>query len=313
MNIHDLAALVEVIDRGGLSPAADALGVTTSAISRRISGLEGELGTQLLLRTTRNTEPTEAGRRVLEYARSAVEAVQLAREAVQEEQTEVQGLVRIVSLMAFGRIHVIPVLEKVRQLYPGIELDLAFDDRRDRILERDFDIALVAGMPRSDRFFVTRVAELGSIVCAAPRYLETHRLPSHPRDLEAHDCILYSYSSTPDTWVLTRNKRSVEVKISGSLRANNGEVVAELVRRGLGIGRVPLFIAAPLIASGDLIDLFPTYEMATVSLYVATQQSRTLPRRIRAVSDLLIDSLRRTPWTHAVEEQANPFTNRTMD
>ncbi len=296
MNIHDLAALVEVIDRGGLSPAAEALGVTTSAVSRRISGLEDELGAQLLLRTTRSSEPTEVGRRVLEHARGVLEAVQLARDAAREEQAEVRGLVRVVSLMAFGRLHVAPLLAEVRRRHPGIELDLIFDDRQGRVLERDFDLALVAGMPRSDRFFVTRVGELGSVVCAAPAYLAARGAPCHPSELGAHDCVLYSYSGSPDTWVLSRDGQAVEVRVSGSLRANNGEVVADLVHRGLGIGRLPEFIAGPLLDAGELVNLFPAFEMVTVPLFIATQQSQPLPRRIRAVHDVLVEGLRRVPW-----------------
>ena len=296
MNIHELATLVEVIDRGSLAAAAETLDVTPSAVSRRISRLEEELGVELLLRSTRRVVPTEAGRRVLEHARSAVEAAQRTRDAAREERAEATGLVRFLSLMAFGRLHLTALIEEVRRAHPRLDLDLVFDDRRQRALAGDFDIALVAGLPRSDRLFVSCVAELRSVVCAPPSYVEGRDAPQTPADLEVHDCLLYSYSGSPDTWVLRRDGEVHEVRVTGSVRANNSEVVADLLRRGLGVGRVPEFIAAPLIASGELVDLFPGYQMATMPLYLATQQSRPLPRRIRAVYDILAEGLRRSPW-----------------
>ncbi len=296
MNIHELSALIEVVERGGLSPAASALGLTTSAISRRISRLEEELGVQLLLRTTRSTEPTEVGRRVLAHARSVIAAVQLVRDEAHEGQMSPRGLVRVVLPMGFGRLHVTPLLADVRHKYPEIELDLVFDDRRGRILEYDFDIALVARMPQSERVFVTRVAELTSVVCAAPTYIEAHGRPQDPSALEAHNNVLYSYSGSPDVWVFKQNDRTFEVQVSGSIRANNGEVVAELIRRGLGVGRVPEFIAEPFLRAGELLNLFPAYNMATVPLFLVTQQ-RPLPFRVRVVHDLLATGLRQSSWS----------------
>lgn len=296
MNLADLEALVAVIDGGGLSVAAEGLGVTTSAVSRRITALERELGLQLLVRTTRSTEPTEAGLRVARHARDAIAAVRRVRDAAWEEQVEVRGHVRLLSLMAFGRLHLPPLLSEIRRRHPRLTIDLVLDDRRSRVLQRDFDLALVAAMPTSDRLYVTRVAELRSFVCAAPSYLEQHGTPRRPRDLAAHDCISRHPSPTPDIWVLTRRGRAVEVAVEGSVRVDNGEVVVDAVRHGLGIGRVAEFIAAPFIASGELVNLFPDHEMATVPLMVATIQPPPLPRRIRVVHDILVERFRQAPW-----------------
>ncbi len=295
LHLPGVWALIHVAEAQGFSRAADRLGVTKSAISKRIAHLEEELGVRLLERNTRPVSLTEAGERFLVHARSAMDALTEACGAAAELQQEAQGTLRVLSLMSFGRLHVVPLISQFRERYPRIEIDLTLDDRTSALTAGDFDVAIRAGALTSSALIARKVASLHSAVCASPQYLEENGRPRRPADLRRHNCLVYSLSAQPNMWTFIRGGRSQSIEVSGDIAVNNGEALCELVRRGEGVARLPTFVAGSLIASGALTALFPRYTMPAKNLYVVLPSRRFVPRRVRVFVDFVVEAFGTSP------------------
>ncbi len=289
----DLAAggvFVAVVEAGSLSEAAKRLGVTKSAVSKRLAQLEARLGVRLLHRTTRSLALTEAGERFHAHASTAVEAMLLAEHAATELQREPRGRLRVTALMAFGKLHVTPLIGAFMAEHPNLAVSLNLDDRTHRIHEGEFDVALWAG-PIADSSMVARtIAPLHSVVCASPGYLSSREPPQHPRDLLDHDCVSYSYSDQATHWTFVRDGTSESVTVTSKFEVNNGEALCEVMMRGLGVSRLPTFIAGPHIASGALVPLLGEYTMPSKDLCAVYPDRAYLPRKVRVFIDHAVEA-----------------------
>ncbi len=273
---------IAVVDNKGFSPAAQALGVSKSAISKRITQLEGYLGVRLLHRTTRKISLTEAGSRYYEYAVKANLAAKNAEDAVSQLQGEPQGKLKINAPMSFGLIH-------MAGLIPEISIDLVMDDKAVDLIEHGFDVAIRNGELEDSSLIARRLAPIHSIVCASPEYIEKHGAPSSPIELAEHNCLLYSYSTNKDLWQFQSGDNDISIKVAGNYRVNNSEALKQAVIRGLGVARLPSFIAGDAIREGTLINLFPDYRMPSKKVYAIYPERDYLPAKVRAFLDFSIE------------------------
>lgn len=282
-----IPAFVAVVESGGFSAAARSLGVSKSAVSKRINGLEARLGARLLYRTTRKLSLTEAGERYFEHAKQALKAAGLAEDAVTELQGEPQGQLRISSPMSFGRLHVAPMIPQLMRLYPKLYVDLVMDDRRVDMVASGFDVTIrsASGALPDSTLVARRLAPLRQVLCASPAYVECHGSPATPAELNGHNCVLYSYSSDANEWRLLKGDAQESVLVSGNYRVNNSEALLEALREGVGIGRVPTFVAGPDLKGGRLVPLLEHYKIPEHTFYAVFPQREYLPAKVRAFVD----------------------------
>ncbi|WP_299198592.1 LysR family transcriptional regulator [uncultured Amphritea sp.] len=259
--IGAIPVFVAVVQYGGFSPAARFLGISKSAVSKRVSLLEQQLGVKLLHRTTRKLSLTEAGEHYFEHALKANLAVRDAEDAVAQLQGEPQGRLRINSPMSFGRLHMAPMIPEFLKKYPKIRIDLVMDDKRLDLVSGGFDIAIRGGALPDSTLVARRLATLNSVLCASPDYLSSQGYPQQLDDLLQHNCLSFSYSNDVKEWSFSKDNQRHSVVVSGSYQVNNSEALLEAVRQGLGIARLPTFVAGPDIRTGKLVALFPEYKM----------------------------------------------------
>lgn len=282
-----IPVFVAVVENGSFSAAARTLGVSKSAVSKRIHGLEAQLGVRLLYRTTRKLSLTEAGERYFEHAALALNAAIQAEEAVTELQGEPQGQLRVSSPMSFGRLHVAPMIPKLMQRYPKLRVDLVMDDRKVDLVAAGFDVAIRAGsgdLPDST-LVARRLAPLRQVLCASAGYIEGHGLPASPAELTGHNCVLYSYSSDANMWSLHKGDTTESVVVSGNYRVNNSEALLAALTQGIGIGRLPTFVAGPELKTGRLVTLLEAYTIPDHTFYAVFPQREYLPAKVRAFVD----------------------------
>ena len=280
---------IAVVDNKGFSPAAHALGISKSAISKRITQLEAYLGVRLLHRTTRKISLTEAGSRYYEYAVKANVEAQNAEDAVSQLQGEPQGKLKINAPMSFGLIHMAGLIPEFLLRYPKISIDLVMDDIAVDLIEHGFDVAIRNGELEDSSLIARRLAPIHSIVCASPEYIDKHGAPSSPIELTEHNCLLYSYSTNKDQWQFNRGDNDVSIKVSGNYRVNNSEGLKQAVIRGLGVARLPSFVAGDAIREGTLVNIFPDYRMPAKKVYAIYPERNYLPAKVRAFLDFSIE------------------------
>jgi len=286
-----IPVFVAVVENGGFSSAARMLGVSKSAVSKRINQLEKSLGVRLLHRTTRKLSLTEAGERYFEHAAQALAAAGQAEDAVTELQGEPQGKLKISSPMSFGRLHVAPMIPKLLKLYPKLQIELVMDDRTIDLVAAGFDVAIRSGsggLPAS-ALIARKLAPLRQVLCASPDYIDRYGLPTQPAELPEHNCVLFSISSDANEWTLVGGDEPEIVSVSGNYKVNNSEALLEALREGIGIGRLPTFVAGPDLKTGRLIELLESHRIPDHSFYAVFPEREYLPAKVRVFLDFAIE------------------------
>ncbi len=284
-----IPVFVGVVENGGFSAAARTLGISKSAVSKRINQLEAHLGVRLLHRTTRNLSLTEAGERYFEHASQALAAASQAEAAVTELQGEPQGQLRISVPMSFGRLHVAPLIPKFLKRCPKLQIDLVMDDRKVDLVAGRFDVAIRAGNLPASTLIARKLAPVRQVLCASPDYIDRYDRPDTPADLTGHNCVLYSFSSDADEWTLIGEGGPETVTVSGTYQVNNSEALLEALREGVGIGRLPTFVAGPDLKTGRLVKLFESYRLPDFTIYAVFPEREFLPAKVRAFLDFAIE------------------------
>jgi DNA-binding transcriptional LysR family regulator len=134
------------------------------------------------------------------------------------------------------------------------------------------------------------------VICAAPDYWDRHGRPSHPSELAEHNCFAYSYLATGNEWRLTGKEGELAVRVSGCLRANNGNALRQAAVAGLGVVATPAFMACDDLRSGRLEPVLRDYEPQRRGIYVVYPHNRHLSAKVRAFVDYLVDALNPAPW-----------------
>ena len=281
----DAEVFATVVETGSFSKAAGLLGLSKSAVSRRISTLEAHLSVRLLERTTRHLRLTDAGRRYLGHALLALEHLREAETSARLLSETVTGTLKVLAPMAFGKLHVAPHIPEFLKTYPEVSVDLHLDDRRINPHDLGCDLAFQVGDLPASSLICRKLTDLGSVLCAAPHYLKHAPALKTPGDLIDHNCILFSFSDNRDTWVFRAEEELETIAVSGNFQVNNSEALCETALLGLGVARLPSFIAGPDLNSGRLVRLLPAYEMPAKSLYAVYGAKRLLPQKIRVFID----------------------------
>ncbi|RED47748.1 LysR family transcriptional regulator [Aestuariispira insulae] len=285
-----IPVFVAVVEQGSFSAAAIKLGITKSAVSKRITQLETRLGARLIQRSTRKLSLTEAGEAYLGYAMECRKAAMQAEDAVSEMQGDPRGLLRVSAPMSFGRLHLAPLVPALMKRYPALKLDLVLDDRRVDLVEGGFDVAMRAGNLPDSSLIARRLAPCRVVLCASPDYLAGAAPVQRPEDLRDHDCLTYSYLSNHHEWTFETRTERQKITVSGRYQVNNSEALREAVIGGLGIARIPTFIVGPDLASGRLIQVLPDYPVETHTLYAVFPERLHMPAKVRAFLDFAVES-----------------------
>jgi len=293
----ELHTFVAVVEAASFSAAAERLGLAKSAVSRRISELEGRLGAQLLNRTTRRISLTDAGREFYERAQRLLSDLEEAEQSVIAGQAALRGRLRLAAPLSFGLLHLAPALDAFLAEHPELVLDLDLDDRRINLVEEGFDLALRIGELADSSLVARALAPIRMQLCASAEYVQRHGLPRQPSDLAAHAGLVYGNVPEAQQWrFIESGGKSHVVKVPARLRANNGDVLLRATLDGLGICVIPTFLCAEALARGDLIALLPGYEAPGTQAYLVYPSRRHLPQRVRALVEFLVQRFGMAPY-----------------
>ncbi|UWR23441.1 LysR family transcriptional regulator [Sulfitobacter sp. S190] len=287
--LNGLAEFCAVVDHGGFTRAAEALGVSPSFVSRRVSDLEARLGVRLLHRTTRQVNLTDMGAQYHERASAVLNDIRDMEADLAERQNRIAGRIRISAGGLFGETHVAKALAAFAAEHPAVEIELDVSARRIDLIREGFDLAVRHGMPDDPDLVVRRIASRRMIVCAAPGYVTAHGAPDTPGDLSAHFCL----SATRD-WAFVHNGQPLSLRVQSRWACNNGVALAAAARAGLGITRLAdTYVTADLDA-GTLVPLLQDYEVALQPTVLVYPSRDNMPVRLRTLIGYLAKTLGQT-------------------
>ena len=290
-DFNTISIFQSVVEQGSFSRAAEKLGITTSAVSRRISSLEQHLGVRLLRRTTRSLSLTESGQRYLEYATQAQQAVIDAENAAREKKDVASGTLRLSAPVNLGRGKLAELIPLFMQANPLVSFHISLSDVFTKINPDDFDLVLTTAQPPSGSFHAVKLYSVkGCIVCSQD-YMDKHGTPASPEALQSHNCLLPSFYEIYDDWIFTKEDKEIKVKVNGNYFCNNPVAVQTAAREGVGIACLSANQVNEDIAACKLIQLFGDYRMPDRSLRIYYSEKHFVPAKVRVFVDFLVDNL----------------------
>jgi DNA-binding transcriptional LysR family regulator len=286
-----LAAFAAVADERSFTRAAVRLGVSTSAISHSIRGLEDRLGVRLLARTTRTVAPTEAGERLLAQLRPALENIDGALTEVGRLRAKPAGVVRLIAPPLAIAMAVSPKLRQFARDYPEVVLDITSEDdsRRDLVAGR-FDAGIHLGeFIQRDMVAVKVTGEQRAAIVAAPSYFDAHPKPKTPRDLTAHRCVRYRMGAEGPVyrWEFEKRGRPVTVSVTGPLIVNDVELTLRAALDGVGLAFALEEHAAPHIARRRLVRVLEDWCPPFDGFFLYYPSRRQQPAALQALVDAI--------------------------
>lgn len=288
---ESLQTFVTVAQTGSLSRASERLKIAKSAVSRRLSELETHLATQLLSRTTRSLSLTEAGAEFLLSAERVLDALEQAESSASRRATELSGTLRITAPMSFGTLHLAPLMSRFVEQHPELKVDLSLNDSIVDLVHDGFDLAIRIRRATDSELIGRKIASIRHLLVASPAYLKKHGTPRVPRDLKAHQGLIYANADPKTYWQFRSPKTQALMSVTGirsPLRINNGCALREAAIAGAGIAYLPDFIAYRAIKERKLRVLLKAYRRQPISMYAVYPSKRALSAKIRVFIDFLI-------------------------
>lgn len=273
-----------------LAAAAQELGVTPPAVSRRLAQLERRLGVRLLNRTTRRLSLTPEGERYLEEGSRILREIEGLERSLAASREAPRGVLRINATFGFGRRHLSPAVSDFHRRYPTVEVVLQLTDHPMDLTAHAMDIGIRFGEPPDSRILARKIATNRRLLCAAPDYLERHGDPTSPQDLQAHQCIVIRENSGAfNNWQLSHGKQQVMVKVRGPLSTNHGEIAVDWALAGHGILLRSEWDIAPYLRDGRLRRVLPPWEGAAADIHAIYPQRHDLSAKVRVFLDFLAE------------------------
>lgn len=293
--LDNIRVFIRVFELGSLSAAGRDLRLSPAVVSNRIKDLEAHLGVRLFNRTTRKLNPTALGQAFYPGARGVLEALAEAEASVLDLTTGVGGAVRIAAPLGLGRRMIAPLVGKLNDLYPKIEIRLRLTDRKIDLTEEGVDAAFLLGDIADSSLTLRMVADCPRILCAAPAYLARKGAPRDVEDLVArHDCLLLRYPGAREfVWRLTTPDGPRDAAVSGPIDADDGDVLLDWALEGRGVVNKPLVEIARHLADGRLAPVLPECTPPPARFGCVFPHKRFVDPKVRLVIDFLISACRR--------------------
>ncbi|GGF86669.1 transcriptional regulator [Azorhizobium oxalatiphilum] len=286
---------VAVLDSGSFAAAAERLGTSSGQASKLVSKLEADVGVQLIKRTTRALAATEVGQAYYERLKQLIDEFDALDASVRNASGAPAGRLRLTAPKSFGTIQLAPLLIDFARAFPDIQLDVNFTDRVVNVVDEGFDAAIRIGKPGDSSLIARRLCDARIVLVAAKAYLEARGTPQSPADLLAHDCIIDTNFRDPFNWQFGMGEAATSVQVTGRIRFSDGEACLAAAEAGLGVARLPSFIAGPRLKAGALVPLLRTQEHERHAVYALYPPGRHLALKVRALVDFLATCFRGTP------------------
>jgi DNA-binding transcriptional LysR family regulator len=294
--IEEYQAVVATIDCGSLTAAARQLGRSLQAVSRAVAQVEGELGVELIRRTTRQLQPTEAGLRFHARMRAALADIEAARIEATESASAISGPLRMGGPLVFASVYLVPALSAFLQRYPQVSLDLRLANEFVDLIAERLDLSVRVGELKDSSLRMRHIAMVRRVTFAAPSYLAERGRPLVPEDLAHHDCVVRTSAQDAFHWTYARDGKQESVRVHGRLTVSSADVYTEAVARGLGVGLAQTWQVRPLLDQGRVELILTEFEPAPVPVSVVWPAGGSLPSRTRLLIDFLVARLSAEQW-----------------
>ena len=286
MLLDDLKAFCLVCEQNSLAKAARKMGISTPMMTRRIQRIELELKTQLLNRSTRVVNTTEAGNLFYQQCIDVINQYESGIRALHTLSENVSGTIKIGLPASISHLWVTPVLNKFLLEYPEIKIQIVNGNHLLGLLAEGFDFVIHCGQLPDSGYYFRKIRDWYKLTCATPNYLKKYGTPKHPADLENHNCIDH-YDNFKNTWAYVIKGKLTEFFVRGNAKVNSSIDLKNLAISGLGLVYLPDFSVLGEIRSGNLKTVLDKYRPEKLPMYAVYPSKQSLNKKNQALLEYL--------------------------
>ena len=286
IDLKPIRVFLAVAKANSFTVAARELGLAPASVTRIIAQLEQDLGTQLLVRTTRQVALTSAGALVVSRYQPLVEGFDAVTNDLMRAARPDAGHLRLTVPVSLG-VQLLPqIIAAFREAYPEITVELNFTDMLLDVIEDHCDLAIRVSGPPADKSTIWRkLCEVPRHAIAAPGLFQNGVGPTDPADLREHTLMSYSHDGTPEQWEFSRNGTRKTLRAGDAILSNNGDFLYALALQGTGICVLPDFITAAGLGSGKVIKICPGWTLPSLWLTLFYPPYEKLPPLVGTFAD----------------------------
>jgi len=295
-DLNLLIIFARVAEAGSFAEAARRMNISRAAVSKAVAKLEKDLSTRLFLRSTRHLSLTETGAALSEHTARILEESEHAERAINSLHAEPRGILKVSVSSSFGTRHIAPALPCFLTRHPKIKIDLTITDHPGDLIEEGYDVQIRVTNEPDHNLVARKIAPVRRILCATPQYFQQWGMPKTPEDLEKHNCLDCALSTEQGYWRFNGPAGKIKVPISGTLRINDNDALAQAALHGLGIALLPTYTIGMELQKGRLQTTLPEYLSIERHIYACYLPSRHLPVKIRAFINFLAEYVGDIPY-----------------
>ncbi|WP_028468697.1 LysR family transcriptional regulator [Neptunomonas japonica] len=285
-----MATFVEIVDRGSLSAAAEAINRSPASVVRALADLENHLSVRLLNRSTRRISLTDEGRDYLLRCRRILADINDAEFLLDARRGAPEGKLSITAPMMFGRLHIVPLLNRYLSEHPGLRVELTLIDRIVDIIDEGFDLAIRIGHLADSSLISMPLGLNRHIICASPSLVKTMGKPSTPEELRHWPLVVFNPQSSQ--WTFNNGQTLNTYDMHTVISSNQVDSTLSSAISGLGATRLLHYQVDEALSKGQLIRLLPEYEKTSIPIQFVYPHNRLLSIRVRAFLDWAAPQLR---------------------
>jgi DNA-binding transcriptional LysR family regulator len=283
-DLGELAAFAVVAEERSFTRAAARLGLSQSALSHAMRGLERRLGLQLLARTTRSVSPTATGAALLEDLAPALERIEQSLAEARKRRERPAGRIRLVVSRSAACLVLLPKLAQFTRAYPEIVLEVTTANDPVDLVAGGFDAGIQIGEFIQRDMIAARVSqEMRLAAFASPAYFQSHKPPRTPRDLKDHACIGFRFSRGVYRWEFEKGRKALTVNPHGPVSFDDAELVIQAALDGVGIGMALEASVAAFIAKGRLVQVLSDWSPPFPGFFLYYPGRRNQPAALAAL------------------------------
>jgi DNA-binding transcriptional LysR family regulator len=291
-DLGELSAFAIVAEERSFTRAAARLGISQSALSHSMRGLEKRLGLQLLARTTRSVSPTAAGTTLLQELAPALERIEQAIAETRKQRETPSGRLRIIIPRTATKAVILPRLARFARSYPDIVLEVTSSNDPVDLVAQGYDAGVQLGeFIQRDMIAVPVTGDMRLAVVGSPAYLQSNGIPKHPQDLKHHACIGFRFSNGLYRWEFEKGRKTLTVSPQGPVSFDDPDLVIQAVLDGLGIGTAMANGLQDQLTQGRLVQVLKDWCPAFPGYFLYYPSRRNQPAALAA----LIETLRLHP------------------
>ena len=288
--LKSIQVFEQVAQQQSFSRAAESLNLVPSAVSRQINELEKWLDIRLINRTTRSLSLTEDGKAyLLKLSDIRSQVTELLRSKTQQQQ--IKGLIKITAPIMIGQYMLPVALAEFKELHQDVDLAISLMNRKVELVEEGFDLAIRVGHLNDSTMVARNIGNMRFKTVASSHYINTHGMPSTPKDLKNHQCLINTAVTNAKRWSYLIDGKSTVIKVAGSLEVNDSQSLKAFAIANQGIAQLPSFYVDAAIQSGELIEILSDYVPSPLPVNLLYPSQRLLSPTVRALVDYLVPFL----------------------